>query len=138
MKLFFDSSVFAKRYILEQGSEKVDELCAEASLLAISIICVPEILSALARLKRETKLTLGQYKACKESLLKDIEDAIICLLTPAVIGLSYHIIEANSVRAMDALHIACACEWQADFFISSDKQQLVAAKRSGLEVLNVS
>jgi hypothetical protein len=40
--------------------------------------------------------------------------------------------ETNVLRAMDALHIACALEWQADLFITADKRQLMAAKNSGL------
>ena len=43
------------------------------------------------------------------------------------------ILEASPVRAMDALHVACALEWGAELFASSDKQQLQAAKRAGMK-----
>jgi hypothetical protein len=33
---------------------------------------------------------------------------------------------------MDALHVACAIEWKADLFVTSDKRQLVAAQNAGL------
>jgi hypothetical protein len=39
----------------------------------------------------------------------------------------------NVLRAMDALHIACALEWKADLFITSDKKQLDAAMQAGLQ-----
>ena len=42
-------------------------------------------------------------------------------------------IEASPVRAMDALHVACALEWDAELFASADKQQLSAAKKAGLK-----
>jgi hypothetical protein len=31
------------------------------------------------------------------------------------------------LRALDALHVACAFEWKADLFITSDKRQFKAA-----------
>ena len=33
MKVFFDSSAFAKRYIEEPGSDTVENLCAQAAML---------------------------------------------------------------------------------------------------------
>ncbi len=41
-------------------------------------------------------------------------------------------LEISPVRAMDALHVACALEWGADVFASSDDRQLKAAKKAGL------
>jgi predicted nucleic acid-binding protein len=49
VKTFFDSSAFAKRYIEESGSQNVDALCQEAGEVGLSVLCVPEIVSALNR-----------------------------------------------------------------------------------------
>ena len=49
MKTLFDSSAFAKRYVDEDGSQEVDEICQATSILAVSVLCVPEIVSALNR-----------------------------------------------------------------------------------------
>ena len=35
------------------------------------------------------------------------------------------------VRAIDALHVACAIEWKADLFVTSDRRQLIAAQKAG-------
>ena len=43
----------------------------------------------------------------------------------------------RELRGMDALHIACAVEWGAELFVSSDKAQLAAAKKAGLSVKTV-
>jgi len=53
MRLFFDSSAFAKRFIEEAGSQKIEELCQKASEVGLSVICFPEIISALNRRLRE-------------------------------------------------------------------------------------
>jgi uncharacterized protein len=137
MKAYLDSSAFAKRFIEEPGSDGVESVCAHASELGLSVICVPEIVSALNRRRREHTLTQDQYKVAKQRLLDDVRDADIIFLTPTVIGSAIMILEASSVRAMDALHVACALEWGADLFASSDKQQLLAAKRAGIRTKHI-
>jgi predicted nucleic acid-binding protein len=137
VKLFLDSSAFAKRFIEESGSDGVEDLCASASELGLSVLCVPEILSALNRRFREHHLTQSQYKEAKRRLLADVRDADIIALTPSVIGSSIQVIEASPVRAMDALHVACALEWDADLFGSADRQQLAAAHRAGLKIVQI-
>jgi predicted nucleic acid-binding protein len=38
---------------------------------------------------------------------------------------------------LDALHIACALEWKAELFVSSDNRQIKAAKQAGLNIQEV-
>ena len=133
MKTFFDSSAFAKRYIEETGSQVVEALCAAATELALSIICIPEILSAFNRHVRERDLSHRQYEKAKENLSEDIRDAVIVNLTPDVISTCTTILESSLVRAMDALHVACAVHWGAELFVSADKRQVSAAKKAGLQ-----
>jgi predicted nucleic acid-binding protein len=133
MKLFLDSSAFAKRFVNEEGSDAVEALCAGAEALGLSVICVPEIISALNRRLRERIVTPTQYRQAKQRLLEDVRDADIIQLTPSVLGSALQILEESPVRAMDALHIACAQEWGADFFVSADERQLVAARRAGIK-----
>ena len=137
MKAFFDSSSFAKRFVEEQGSDKVEATCAQASELALSVICVPEVVSALNRRKRERTITDVQYGQAKARLLADVRDAVIINLTPTVIGSAIRILETSPVRAMDALHVACAVEWGAEAFASSDDRQLKAARKVGLKALKM-
>jgi predicted nucleic acid-binding protein len=133
MKTFLDSSAFAKRFVDEVGSDKVEDICAQASELGLSVICVPEIISALNRRRRERSLTATQYAEAKQRLLDDVRDADIINLAVSVVGSSIGVLEESPVRAMDALHIACALEWGAQLFVSSDKKQLSAARRAGLK-----
>ncbi len=137
MKVFFDSSAFAKRYIVEPGSDKVEKICSQSTTLGVSSICIPEIISALCRLRRQSVITEDQYDIAKQALLRDIEDALICNISPSVIKQSIQILESSKVRSLDALHIACALEFEAEAFVSSDIQQLSAAQKAGLKVLGV-
>lgn len=133
MKLFVDSSSFAKRFIQEKGSEQLDEFLQQASELAVCVILVPEIISALNRRLREHAITIEDYRRAKKLLLNDVKDAAVLQLTPAVISRSVYLLESSTLRAMDALHVACALEWEADLFVTSDKRQFASAIKSGLQ-----
>ena len=127
MKLAIDSSSFAKRYVQEVGSDKLDRLLESASELAFCVILVPEIVSGLNRRLREQVLTIEDYRAVKKQLLDDVRDATVLQITPSVVSRSVKLLEGNILRALDALHVACALEWQADLFVTSDKRQFKAA-----------
>ncbi|MFW6114701.1 MAG: type II toxin-antitoxin system VapC family toxin [Thermodesulfobacteriota bacterium] len=132
MKLLVDSSAFAKRYIQEKGSEQVEGYLQKASELALCIILMPEILSGLNRRLRENILSTKDYKRLKVQLLEDVRDATVIQITPSVISHTVKLLENNMLRAMDVLHVACALEWNADLFLTSDKRQFIAAKKVGL------
>jgi uncharacterized protein len=132
MKLTVDSSSLAKRYVQEIGSEKLDRFLQNATELALCIILVPEIVSGLNRRMREGALDIKGYRAVRKQLLSDVRDATILQITPSVISRSVELLENNVLRAMDALHVACALEWQADLFVTSDRRQMTAAINAGL------
>ena len=132
MKLAVDSSSFAKRYVQEIGSAELERFLEDASELAFSVVLVPEIVSGLARRLREHILTLADYRAVKKQLLIDVGDATVLQITPAVVSRSVKLLEKNAIRALDSLHVACALEWRADLFLTSDRRQFVAARNSGL------
>jgi len=134
VKTFFDASAFAKRYVEETGSQLVDDICLDAKEVSISIICVPEIISALNRRIREKHLSRRDYATIKQHLSDDVRDAVIVNLIPEVVATSTKLLEASPLRAMDALHVACALVWGAELFVSSDKQQITAAKKAGLQI----
>jgi predicted nucleic acid-binding protein len=127
MKLAIDSSSFAKRYVQEVGSDRLDRLLESASELAFCVILVPEIVSGLNRRLREKVLTIADYRAVKKQLLDDVRDATVLQITPSVVSRSVKLIEGNVLPALDALHVACALEWQADLFVTSDKKQFNTA-----------
>ena len=133
MRLLVDSSSFAKRYIQEPGSEALDAFLSQAAELAVCVILVPELISALNRRLREGVLSGEDYRKAKRLLLKDVGDATVLQLTPAVISRSVSLLEKTALRAMDALHVACALEWETDLFITSDKRQFDSAVKSGLQ-----
>lgn len=137
MNLFADSSALAKRYIADEKSEEFDRLLQSATSLTVSVLCVPEIISALCRRRRERTLTPSQYATAKNALESDLADATVIQITDQVTLNSIDILETSSIRSSDAIQVASAMVWQADVFVSADARQCAAAKASGLSVVRL-
>jgi predicted nucleic acid-binding protein len=141
MRVYFDSSAFAKRYIDEAGTIEVLDWCEHASELAVSVLLVPEVISAFRRLLRQGRIDEGQYRLLKDNLLVDIGDALICDMTPEVIAHAVRVIESHALRGMHAIHgmgaihIGAAIACTAEVFVSADARQCAAAQVSGLNVI---
>lgn len=137
MKVFADSSALVKRYVEEEGSERIDRVLGAASALGVSVLCSPDIISTLNRRRREGDFPPRAYESTKATLLEDLKDADVVHLTPEVLRRATRILESHPLRAMDALHVACALAWGAERFVSADRSQLRAASRSGLKTLAI-
>ncbi len=138
MKLFLDTSAFAKRYVAEGNSDTVAASCAQADDLVVSVVCIPELMSTLCRLLREKRLTREQYRRLKRHAMADLADIDVCQMTADVLDSTVVLLEKHTLRTMDALHVACALAVAPDIFMSADRLQLVAARRSGLKIVDVS
>ena len=137
MRVYFDSSAFAKRYIDETGTADVLAWCEQASELALSVIAVPELISAFCRLQREGRLTDAQYQIIKRALMLDIADALICDTTPQVLQHAVKALENHMLRGMDAIHLGAALACTAEVFISADARQCRTAGAFGLQMVSL-
>lgn len=137
MRVFFDTSAWAKRYLREPGSDKVEGALRDASEATVSLLCPPELVSALSRLRRQSLISTSDYGLIKSALFREIEDMSVCSISIPVVEIAIKLLESHPLRTLDALQIACALEWRADLFVSSDRRQLAAAAKSGLQVLGV-
>ncbi len=135
MRVYFDSSAFAKRYIEGSGTAEVLGWCDQAGELVLSVIAIPELISAFCRLERERKLSAGQYRRLRSELVADIADAVICDTTPQVIQQAVRALERYPLRGMDAIHLGAAVVSAAQVFISADMRQCAAAEALGLRVV---
>ena len=137
MNLFADSSALAKRYIADERSDELDEVLQSATNLAVSVLCVPEIISALCRRRRERFVSKTQYEAARKALESDIGDAAVIQIVDEVLVQSIRLSEAHSLRASDAIQISSALAWRADKFVSADARQCTAARAAGLDVIRL-
>ena len=128
MRLFLDTSAYAKRFIEEQGSTDLEEIISGVDELGLSVICIPELFSAMSRRLREKSISKSQYSEIKIIFSEEIKDIDIVQLTDSVLQNTIKLLEKHILRTLDAIQIASAVEWKADAFITSDKRQINAAK----------
>jgi uncharacterized protein len=137
VNVFADSSAFAKRYIADETSEGLDKLLARSTGLAVSVLCLPEIISALCRRRRERAITRSQYALARNALESDLADATIIQIVDEVLLGAIRLLEVQPLRASDALQISSAVVWGADVFVSADRQQCIAARAAKLTVVRL-
>ena len=135
MRVFFDSSAFAKRYVEEPGTADVLQWCERASELVLSVIAIPELIAAFCRLRREGRLSGAEYGRLKTALMADIVDAVICDTTTPVIQHAVRVLEHHPLRGMDAVHLGAALASAAEVFVSADARQCAAAQSLHLQVV---
>jgi uncharacterized protein len=137
MRIAFDTSALAKRYVAELGTSRVLELCAQATEVIVSVLCVPETLSGLNRLRREGRLPPEAYTTAKADLAGDMTQATIVPVTPSVVARTIEILEKTTLHTLDAVHLAVAIDAACDLFVSADARQCEAANELGLKLEQV-
>ncbi len=145
---YLDSSALVKRYMDEAGSAWVTRLCASEPV-AISIITLPEIASALGRRTREGALAAGQGHTLFRLFLKDAPTFLIIGLNQAVALRSAAMLLTAAppvrLRSLDAVHLASA-QWTfalarrrgvaTGAFVTADRALVQAALWAGLATMN--
>lgn len=137
MRSYFDTSALAKRYVREPGTEAVLEKCSKATEIVVSVICLPELVSAFSRLRHEDSITAEQYSSLKKDAIADFRQAMFVEISPTVLQEAIFCLESAPLRAMDAIHIATARRTGCDSFISADIRQCDAARQLGLAVIQI-
>jgi len=133
MRIFLDSSALAKKYIAEKGSERILALWREAEDISLSILCVPEVLSACNRLRREKKLDQKGYQAIKDGFFRDLEDTNLINVVPTIIEGAVSCLEDGTIRTLDAIHVASAMSIGCELFVTSDPRQAEGARAMKLQ-----
>lgn len=105
---FFDTSALVKRYHIEAGSEKVNELFDNPEgIFAITSIAVTEFVSALARKLYEGVISEDDFRACLSEFAKDIISLFwIIDLERSHINKSISLIIKHNLRTLDSLQLS--------------------------------
>lgn len=138
MTVFFDTSALAKRYLSERGSKTVNGIVEGADGIAVSILFLPELASTLSRLVREGQLKESDRDFIKAEALADLADADVCQVSAVVVASTIALLEAGSLRTLDAIQVASAYALGSELFVSADRRQLAAARLAGLDIVDVS
>jgi uncharacterized protein len=140
--LYIDSSALAKLYVPEAESEKLDALLRGRFSLMISELAITEVLSAVARRKREGELLPELANQIRDAVLADADSGSFARLhlDPSVHREAERLLLATTslpLRTLDALHLALAFSGAATHVVTFDHRMRAAAFQSGLSVVDL-
>ena len=132
MTLYVDSSALLKRYVEEPDSSLAVELIDSDPVLVTSWVTVVEVRRNLGGLLVGTELA-----AARRQVADDLHHFALVAVDEAVCEAAAEIGEVLGVRAMDAIHLACAKRLRIPTlpFLTFDLRQAQAARSLGLTVL---
>lgn len=136
MITYVDTSSFFKLLVLEDGTDKVEKLWADADEIAAARLLQVEAHAALAQGRRLGHLSdLQAFKA--RNLFETLWDEIIIVeQTPRVAEKACELASVVNLRALDAIHLASAIEVGASIVTSADRRMVLAAQQIGFDVVD--
>lgn len=137
MIVYLDTSALVKLYILEDGSEQVDEAVRRADLVGTSLIAYPETLSAFYRRLRQGLYDRPYYNRMRQAFEKDWTRLHIIDLNRSIVRSTGKLIHRHGLRGFDAIHIATALHFKLwlsapTTFLCFDQKLSKAARSEGL------
>ena len=106
MTLYADSSALFKLYVVEPGSEEVQRLVSSASTVMTSAVAFVEIRAALARLRRERRLTPSGARQAKGRFEEDWASFVTVAPDAQLLTTAADLADAHGLRALDSIHLA--------------------------------
>jgi uncharacterized protein len=139
MKIYFDTSALAKWYLREEQSDEVEAYIQAHGPVAISDLTVVEMRSLLSRHRREKSIDIGLEGQIFATFQEDIRQGfLICHPFPSGLALAttnlLTLLQDIPLRALDALHLAIAREFQAETIATSDHVMVRGAKALHIKV----
>lgn len=138
----FDTSALVKRYHLEPGSDKVDEIFEDTdNVLIISELALVELTSALLRKRNRGEITASAMENALAQFARDVlSELIVADLTSDLVHRAREMVLKHNLRTLDALQLAFALGFQAlkptPAFVCADVRLRDAAEAAELTVLD--
>ena len=139
--IYLDSSALAKVYVPEPESDTLEAFFQGRRDLMISELAITEVLSAVARRRREGMMTAHQAIEIRDAVLADADSGSFHRLdmSPVVHREAERLlfnIESVALRTLDALHVAVALLGSATHVVTYDARMRAAALHAGLKTLD--
>ena len=140
--IYIDSSALAKVYVPEPESELLDEFLRGREDLMISELVITEVISAVARRRREGSISAKQANAIRDAVLSDAGSGTFQRLdlNPSIHRKAESMLlstDSIPLRTLDALHVALALSGAAARVITFDARMADAAALHGLHVVEL-
>ncbi len=125
--VYIDASALVKLYLPEPESEWLDEFLQGRRDLMMSELAITEVLSTVARKRREGGLTARQANQIRDAIFRDAGSGSFTRLdlSPAIHRQAERMLlttESVPFRTLDALHIALAVSGTAELIVTFDRR----------------
>ena len=140
--IYLDSSALAKLYMPEPDSDSLDTFLRGRRDLLMSELAITEVLSAVARRRREGTLTAAQSFEIRDAVLADADSGSFHRLdlSPLVHRQAERLllnVQSVPLRTLDALHVALALHGSATYIVTFDSRMRAVALHAGLKAVDV-
>jgi predicted nucleic acid-binding protein len=137
LMLYTDSSAFAKQYLNEHMSAETLALISSADRVSASLVTYVEVVSAIARARRQRMVSAAIATAMLDALDGDWGRMVALDVTNTIVHHAAELALTYGLRAYDAVHLASALEWQETVgeqvtFATFDRALHTAAAEAGL------
>ncbi len=134
--LYLDSSAVVKLYVREEGSREVDLLTAGSTdLIFTSVITKAEVLSTLARARRDRRTGPHAHDLAKSTFLTDWMTWKIVDVYEKLLDSLEGLVDRHGLRGSDAIHLCTALLAGYPDFACFDNRLRAAAAAEGLRVV---
>jgi len=122
MRVFFDTSTLAKKYIEEPGCLELEVFLEKVSQVVVSSVYVIEMFRLINRKSREKNIKYSDLHQIKDEVLRDHNLFEMIMFSIDIQQKAIDLIEQYPLTSLDSIQLASAVMAQADMFVTSDKQ----------------
>ena len=138
---YFDTSALIKRFVTENGSERVAELVAADALIATSRVAYAEVHAGLARKLREGMLARAEHRRIARAFDRDWRAYARVDLPDDLLTRARDLVLRHPLRGFDAIHLASALHLRTAIaeevrLVAADDRLLAAADAEGVGILD--
>ncbi|MBC7130302.1 type II toxin-antitoxin system VapC family toxin [Candidatus Bathyarchaeota archaeon] len=147
LKLYLDTSIILKRYVVEPGTETVDLIFDKAEagelVIAFSLWNIGEALGVLDERCRRKWLTQEEFKQTLRNLADELLKLTrlrvleITLIHARTLTETWKLILNHHIYEADALQIISCLESQSNALISGDRKLIQISRKTGLEAFHI-
>jgi len=139
--IYFESSALVKKYVQEAGSEEVFSRMVKSGPVVTAKLAYPEILSSLARKRREKALTEKDYHGALGDFEEDWKEFLIIEFQDELLPVMKLLSSRHPLKGADLVHLGSAIWFgkavrEKITFVASDVQLLKIARQEKMEVVN--
>ena len=138
MRLFFDTSALIKKYVTEDGSEKVDALMNKAESIIVSVITAIEAHFTFKRLLIENAIDESDYQTLINEFEIDYPYYSHVVFDELISSNAKSLIDKYQLKTLDSIQLGTAVllKDEIDYFVVCDSKLVKAGKKDRLKIIN--